>query len=299
LKSSILIVEDNVDLLFNLKLILESNNYQIITAKNGKEAIKVLSELYRPPDIILSDIMMPKMNGYDFFKEISNDTRWHRIPFIFLTARTSSKDIRLGKSLGVDDYITKPFIEKDLLAIISGKIIRAQRISLISKKIEELFSIQKFDMKTSIPEQRGIKCLLLAYWDDKYGPKLREYYPEEKDFPIPIDDIVSQLFMAATSIYGQEKMTKAEGLLLNIKNINSSGYLYFDSYPDKNERYREKQFMLAYISPIISYLDSLKFKEIFRDISQKIKSNNKWDIKNNWEKINDIQSTSSIDAKQF
>lgn len=299
MKPLILIVEDNVDLLFNLNLILESNNYQTITSKNGKEALKVLKDLKKPPDIILSDIMMPEMDGYDFFEKVSNDPRWHLVPFIFLTARTTPKDIRLGKLLGVDDYITKPFNEKDLLAIISGKIARNRKISSMNKKIEELFSIMKFDMKISIPDQKSeFSCLLIAYWDDRYGPKLNEYYTKEKEFPIPIDDIANQLFSAATSIYGHEKMTKAEGVLLNIENLNCSGYLYFDSYPDEKERYREKQFMIAFVAPMISYLDSLKLKEIFKVMSHNIKFKKKWVIKEYFEKIDEILYSNSIDIEQ-
>lgn len=294
----ILIVEDNLDLLFNLNLILKSNSYQTITSKNGKEALKVLESLQKPPDIILSDIMMPEMDGYDFFKKVSSDPRWHLVPFIFLTARTSPKDIRIGKLLGVDDYITKPFNEKDLLAIISGKIARNRKISSMNKKIEELFSIMKFDMKTSITGQKSeFFCLLIAYWDDRYGPKLSECYTKEKEFPIPIDDIANQLFSAATSIYGHEKMTKAEGVLLNIENLNCSGYLYFDSYPDEEERYKEKQFMLAYVAPMISYLDSLKLKEVFNVLSHKIKSKKKWVIKEYFERINNSLYSNSIDIK--
>ncbi|MFX1411054.1 MAG: PleD family two-component system response regulator [Promethearchaeota archaeon] len=299
MKPLILIVEDNRDLLFNLNLILEANNFQTLTAKNGKQALKILSEIDKIPDIILSDIMMPEMDGYDFFKNVSNNPRLNRIPFIFLTARTSQQEIRLGKLLGVDDYITKPFNEKDLLAVISGKITRAKRINMINEKVEDLFSIMKTEMKSSIiTELNELSCLLLAYWDDKYGPKLREYYPKEKNFQITMDDIANQLFMAATSIYGHGKITRAEGILLNIKNLNSYGYLYFDSYPEEKERYGEKQFMLAFLAPIISYLDSLKLKEIFGTISREIKQKREWDIKQYWKDIFHILSSSSIKIQQ-
>ena len=70
MKPLILIVEDNEDLLFSLNLILESNNYRTIKAKNGKIALDKLSKLDQIPDLILSDILMPEMNGYDFFKTV-------------------------------------------------------------------------------------------------------------------------------------------------------------------------------------------------------------------------------------
>lgn len=140
MKPLILVVEDNLDVLYNLNLILESNNYKSITAKNGKEALEILSNLEEIPDIIISDIMMPEMDGYEFFRVISNEPRWNRIPFLFISARSTPENIRFGKSLGVDDYLTKPFDERDLLAILSGRIARNKRVNALNSKIDEAFS---------------------------------------------------------------------------------------------------------------------------------------------------------------
>ena len=295
LKPLILVVEDNVDLLYNLNLLLESNNYEPITAKNGKEAIEILSTLSEIPDIIISDIMMPKMDGYEFFKVISNEPRWNRIPFLFLSARTTPKDIRFGKLLGADAYLTKPFNEKDLLAIISGRIARNKRINELNNKIDESFSNSNLKTEFSFQgQQEFFTCIFLAFWDDKVGPELKQYFPEEKPFPIPLDDIVNQLFTVATSIYGHDKITKAEGVLLDIKNLKSRGYLFFDSYPDKKERFGEKQYMIAVIAPSINYFHTLEIKEIFLDLSEKIKDNSKWNIEEYWKKISDIMLLDSI-----
>ena len=122
------------DLLFNLELILKANDFAPILAKNGREALDRLAELDKVPDLIISDIFMPQMNGYQFFKKISDNPLWNRIPFIFLTARAKPEDIRLGKLLGADDYITKPFDEKDLLASINGRLERNKRILAIEKE---------------------------------------------------------------------------------------------------------------------------------------------------------------------
>lgn len=277
----VLIVEDNVDLLFNLDLILKSNNYQTIMAKNGIDALEKLEVSNSNPDIIISDILMPNMNGYEFFKKVSNDSRWSRIPFIFLTARATPNDIRFGKLLGVDDYITKPFEEKDLLATITGKLNRVQRIEKIDQSLSSL-NLEKTIMENIRKEN---EYLIFVIWDDRLGPELKDFYPKEDHFHIPLEKLATQLFSATTSIYGQNAINKAEGLLINIKNINFQGYLYFDSYPNEYERYGEKQFMLAYISPFISYLHSLKIKTILEEISTKIKENKRWDIKNYWKML--------------
>ncbi len=289
LKPLILVVEDNADLLFNLNLLLETNGYKPITAKNGKEALKLLSRLEEVPDVIISDIMMSEMDGYEFFKEVSNNSRWNRIPFVFLSARITPKDIRFGKLLGADDYLTKPFNEKDLLAILSGKIARNKRINDLSSKIDETLSDVNVVIKDFIEEPKHNSInLFLAFWDDNFGPELNKYFPKESSFPIPLDDIVNQLFTVATSIYGQDKITKAEGVLLEIKNLKNRGYLFFDSYPDKNERFGEKQYMIAVIAPSINYFHTLEIKEILRDLSDKIKTKQNWEIEHYWEKLSEI-----------
>lgn len=137
-------------------------------------------------------------------------------------------------------------------------------------------------------QQEFFICLFLAFWNDKFGPELNRYFPEEKIFPIPLDDIVNQLFTVANSIYGHDKITKAEGVLLDIKNLNNRGYLFFDSYPDKKERFGEKQYMIAVIAPSINYFHTLEIKEILIDLSNKIKIKKNWNIEDYWKKINDI-----------
>lgn len=275
MKPFILVVEDNVDLLFNLDLILKSNEYRTLLANNGIDALEKLEKSNEQPDIIISDILMPKMNGYEFFKNISNDPRWSSIPFIFLTARASRKDIRLGKLLGADDYITKPFEEKDLLAAISGRLNRIQRIEKINQKLLNL------DRRDYEPKKEQT-CLMIVVWDDKIGPDLRDYYPKTEDFHLSLENIGSQLFSAATTIYGHDAINKAEGLLINIKNYNLYGYVYFDAFSDNHERAEKKQYMLAFLSPFLSYLHSLEINAIFKELSKKIKMNAEWNIKSYW-----------------
>lgn len=293
-KSLLMVVDDNEDILFNLKLILEASDYNITTANSGKKALKMLLTLDKIPDIIISDIMMPEMNGYEFFAAVSTNPQLSRIPFLFLTAKSTPEDIRLGKMLGVDDYITKPFKKEDLLASISGKIARNKKSNQIHKEIIQIFSSLNIEMHPSIINQdQPSLCLLLVYWDDVVGPILKQSYPSEKNCNLSIKTIGKQLFHAATSIYGHDKITKAQGILLNIENIDKQGYLFFDSFPDKNERYGEKQYMLSVIAPILTYFDSLKIRELVKEISEKIKTKQNWEIKEYWEKILELMSASS------
>ena len=294
-KSLILLVDDNQDILYNIKLLLEAKEYRVVTAISGKQAIDILSHLDELPEVIISDIMMPGIDGYDFFEQVSHNVKWNHIPFIFLTAKSTPEDIRLGKMLGVDDYITKPFDEEDLLATISGKILRNKDTKKINKKIKEMLKSLTIDFRPSISEdEKKLVCLLLVEWDDKIGPVLKDFYPREKGFLIPIKTLGNQLFHAATSIYGHDNITKEQTILLNIENIRNTGYLFFNSYPKEGERYGEKQYMLSLIAPEINYLESLRIKKIFKEISENLKSKINWDIELYWEKILEILTTPQI-----
>ena len=294
-QSLILIVDDNEDILFHLKLLLEDNNYLVKTAVDGKDALKLLSEIKTPPDLIISDIMMPGMNGYDFFAKVSNTPQWNRIPFLFLTAKSTPEDIRLGKMLGVDDYIIKPFKKDDLIASISGKIARNNKCNLIDKEIKQALSSLNIERQSSILDKdRQLLCLIFVYWDDIMGPTVKESYPLEKNLPFSINTIGKQLFQAATLIYGHKKITQSKGILLDIENIKNRGYLFFDSFPDEKERYGEKQYMISVITPNLTYFKSLKVREILKEISEKIKKNQHWDIKIYWEKILELLSINSV-----
>ena len=118
----ILIVEDNESILFNLKLSLQMNGYKVEIASNGYQALEKLKNISPIPDLILSDIMMPDLNGYDFFEILAKDERLKKIPFIFVSAKSLPNDIQYGKFIGVDDYITKPIDEENMLMIIKNKL---------------------------------------------------------------------------------------------------------------------------------------------------------------------------------
>lgn len=114
---SLLIVEDNLDLMdFMCSLLRQS--YSITTASNGLEAFKKLEN--NQPDLVISDIMMPHMDGISFCKKVKNDIRFSHIPFILLTAKSDLETRIQGFELGIDDYIEKPFHPELLLARIAS-----------------------------------------------------------------------------------------------------------------------------------------------------------------------------------
>ena len=121
----ILLIEDEVDILNNLKDILEQNNYQVLSAKSIKESKEYLEKNL---DLIILDVALPDGDGFEFYKM---NIKQRQIPTIFLTAKDLEDDIVKGLSLGVEDYITKPFLTKELLIRIKKIIDRHNKTNII------------------------------------------------------------------------------------------------------------------------------------------------------------------------
>jgi len=119
-RKTVLIVEDDLDLQSNLHDILEFNGYKTLLASNGYEGYKVA--LVGEPDIIISDIRMPQMDGLELLNKLQDNPITSLIPFVFLTAKVEVQDIRTGMALGADDYITKPFRIDDVLRTITSRL---------------------------------------------------------------------------------------------------------------------------------------------------------------------------------
>ena len=120
-KKRILVVEDDVSVRTMLARAL-STRYDVIEACDGSEAIRVLKS-GPAPDVIITDVMMPNMNGYALSRLLKLDPALKSVPIIFLTGRTSAKDLVEGINAGARHYISKPFGIKDMLAKI-GKILK-------------------------------------------------------------------------------------------------------------------------------------------------------------------------------
>lgn len=109
----ILVVDDEADFLKILKRIITDEGYNVIAASNGSEALTKLRE--EAPDLMLLDIDMPVMNGYEVCKEIRKDPIYKNIPVIMLTVLSKSASVLKGMETGCDEYITKPFSSRELI----------------------------------------------------------------------------------------------------------------------------------------------------------------------------------------
>ena len=287
MKPLLLVVEDNPDLRDNIQLVLELNDYSVVTACTGKDALKKLAKMDRLPDIIICDIMMPEMNGYDLFKMLSGHPIWCYIPFIFLTARTEPHDVRFAKMLGIDDYIKKPYEEEDLLASVKGSLVRNK---IVRKRIEQQLSKSSKEIySTSMDDSASSFVILLMYWDSQKGPYIDSIYTRGEEVGYDIEEIGIQLLTSTMSVYGEKGIESTQELLLSITNIQSMGYLYFDYLPLKDGD--RKPLMLAMIAPKISYFDSRQVRTLFTEIIEKIKNNQDWNIEEYGQSIISLLST--------
>tara|TARA_R110002126_G_scaffold291752_1_gene456833 strand:+ start:649 stop:4656 length:4008 start_codon:yes stop_codon:yes gene_type:complete len=132
-RKTILIVEDNIEIQDYLKELLEAKNYTIIQAYNGVEGLQLVTKFY--PNLIISDIMMPEMDGIEFTSKIKANSTTSHIPIIILTAKTALEDKTIGYNKGADDYIVKPFDEELLITRIENLL--KSRKTLKSKYIKD------------------------------------------------------------------------------------------------------------------------------------------------------------------
>ena len=103
----ILIVDDEADIIEILQFMLEANGYECVTAMDGEEGLKLAREI--SPDLIILDVMMPKINGNKISRLLKYDSKYKDIPIIMLTARSQDEDKLIGEETGVNEYLTKPF----------------------------------------------------------------------------------------------------------------------------------------------------------------------------------------------
>lgn len=116
----ILLIEDNEDIRNNTAEILELYNYDVVVAENGK--LGVIKAMENKPDLIICDIMMPELDGYDVLHAIQRNETMKNTPFIFLTAKSERNDFRKGMEMGANDYITKPFGGAELLDAVNSRL---------------------------------------------------------------------------------------------------------------------------------------------------------------------------------
>lgn len=125
---TILIIEDEPEMRRNLATILRLERFNPLTAENGREGVE--AAFAHSPDLILCDVMMPELDGYDVLRKLRENPATEATPFIFLTAKGEKHDFRVGMNLGADDYLTKPVAKAELLEAVRTRIKRAEQTAV-------------------------------------------------------------------------------------------------------------------------------------------------------------------------
>jgi len=112
-KKRILVVDDEKDMLYAVKMQLEAHHYEVLTAKDGQEGLNMARQ--EGPDLIILDLMLPRVDGYKVCRMLKFDSKYKGIPIIIFSARAQQDDKDLGYEVGADAYVSKPFEPKKLL----------------------------------------------------------------------------------------------------------------------------------------------------------------------------------------
>jgi len=174
----ILVVEDEEPIRELLKMELENEGFIVDVAANGAEGLDKVKSFH--PDLIVCDVMMPVMDGFTMAERLSQDQNFKDIPLIFLTAKSDKKDIRFGKSLGAEDYITKPFEFEDLLVSINAKFKKyVERKRTLNERLDEirksiLYALPH-EFKNPLSTMNGFLSLLLDKQYDKSPEEQEEF----------------------------------------------------------------------------------------------------------------------------
>jgi CheY-like chemotaxis protein len=155
--STIMLVEDDDIVRAVTTEQLRSFGYRVVSASDGQEALENLAQVR--PDLILSDVRMPRRNGFELLQNVRQDPDQEQTPFIIMTAKGEAADQRMGMSLGADDYIVKPFKSEDLRKSIEVRLKRAQDINDILKQQE------RFLMRILPHELRSPLTVIIGYAD--------------------------------------------------------------------------------------------------------------------------------------
>ena len=161
----ILIIEDEPEVRQNICEILECKDYKVFSAKDGIEGVQIAKDIL--PDLVISDIMMPGMNGFQVLEEFQKDELLSSMPFIFLSAKTDKISIRSGMELGADDYLTKPFRAKELISAVQIRLRKKERLQKEVDNLRKNISMTlPHEMRTPLIPILGYSQIILDDYDN-------------------------------------------------------------------------------------------------------------------------------------
>lgn len=239
--SKVLVIEDNQD----MRMYVCSNlarHFHVLQAENGKEGFEIARK--EEPDLIISDIMMPEMNGLDLCRKIKNNLYTSHIPFVLLTAKGEVEDFVEGLEIGADDYISKPFNIEILIAKVTGIIENRKKLK---KKFSSLDEVAPSDFTTS-------------KLDEQFFNKINEMIEIHYSDPnFDIDKFASNMFVSRSQLYRKLKA---------ITDLSANDYLTVFRLKKSVELLKKGELQISEIAYITGFNDPKYFSRIFKKYYQ-------------------------------
>ena len=190
---TILVIEDEKTTLNSLVEFLNSEGFKAIGAENGRTGIELAQK--HLPSLIICDIIMPDLDGYDVLTYLQQDAETSAIPFIFLTATTDSSSFRLGMEMGADDYLRKPVTSAELRAAIASRL-RKQEATIQSYCLPESDNQKQLNNKVEQLESYSkAQSYLLQYLIKEIQPSLTQLNQEIKEFKKSVPDSEQPIYL--------------------------------------------------------------------------------------------------------
>lgn len=253
---TVLVVEDDTEMCDFIRDQL-SEKWQVFTAANGTEALKVLEKNFIT--IIVSDIMMPEMDGIELCREVKTDTRYSHIPFILLTAKTSLESKISGMNTGADMYIEKPFTKTYLMSVISNQI-RNRHMLREAFSRDPLSTIHSIDMSSE---------------DADFVGKLQNLVKENINNPdFKVDDIMKMMYMSKSNFY-----RKIKGIL----DMSPNDYIRLERLKQAAQLLAGNDYQVSEVCYMVGFNSPAYFSKCFyrqfgmnpKDFVRKINNDNK------------------------
>lgn len=188
--TKILVVEDSKSIREEICEILQFENFEVVWAKNGAQGLKKAKK--ELPNLIISDISMPKLNGYKFLEELKKSSTTESIPFIFLSGKIELLDLRKGMNMGADDYLVKPINTDELIKVVKSKL---KKQKLIKDNIDELVEENEYSLK-----EAG-RMAQMGYWryNDQtdaifWSEAIHQIYGSDPEKGVPEIQVILNVF---------------------------------------------------------------------------------------------------------
>ncbi|MBR6538644.1 MAG: DNA-binding response regulator [Bacteroides sp.] len=245
-KLKLLIIEDNTDIRFYMKIIF-SNLYQVFLAENGQEGVEVARR--ELPNLILTDVMMPVMDGFECLRVLKEDFRTCHIPVIILTALTSDEDIVKGTDLGADDYILKPFNPE----VLRAKVKRLMRSRVELKQIYT--KLLTSATPSSTHQDEDVADATNTKVEDPLIEKIVELVKANLQNPeFNVKSLADMLFMSQPTLYRKVKQITGFTIIELVRGVRLK---------EAAELLKTKQYGIQEVSEMVGYNDVPTFRKHF------------------------------------